>query len=485
MYDLWYWFILLFRYAANSFLGYYFAKGFLQPKLKGRAASVMCVFSLTVIQLASYFPFVFFYRNRFDIFFYILVYLLGLILILRLFFKGSWNRILFCAFAVCGGRELMVSILHVFDYCFMLTLWDMAVVLFEESCPEYYAAYREQIFMWFDIADSILAVTVYILIYNIYLRLIKKSFENKTAAFSRYENMLLILPFISSVCISVMIKMMNQYVSTTYGEFFEKVSGGEYFVIMEEYFLSSFWILMSDICLMLTNVAYIKIFQRLADYNSEKEKTRMLENQVRETEKEVKEIQDIYADIRGLRHDMKNNLESISLYIQRKYGDDKELSDYLGTMTETVNRLDFSHNTGNGITDIILAQKTAEAAKRGIALTHSFAFPTKKTIDAYHVGIILNNALQNSIEACENEQEKEIYLCSYSKGSLYFIKCQNSFTGRLDFDKNSGLPLTEKENKSVHGIGLSNIKRCAEKYRGDIDIAAENGKFTLTVMLHT
>ncbi|HBH94450.1 MAG TPA: hypothetical protein DDX91_01770, partial [Ruminococcaceae bacterium] len=95
---------------------------------------------------------------------------------------------------------------------------------------EYYAAYREQIFMWFDIADSILAVTVYILIYNIYLRLIKKSFENKTAAFSRYENMLLILPFISSVCISVMIKMMNQYVSTTYGEFFEKVSGGEYFV---------------------------------------------------------------------------------------------------------------------------------------------------------------------------------------------------------------------------------------------------------------
>lgn len=485
MYDLWYWFIFLFRYAANSLLAYQFAKAFLSPKLKGRAASFLCVFSLTAIQLAAYFPFVFFYRNRFDIILYVLMHLLGLILTLRLFFKGSWSRTLFCAFTLCGGRELMMSVIHVFDYCFMLTLWDMAVVFFEESFPEYYAAHREQIFMWFDIADSILAVTVYIVIYNTYLRLIKRSFENKTAAFSRYENMLLILPFISSVCISVMTKMMNQYVSTTYGEFFEKVSGGEYFVIMEEYFLSSFWILMSDICLMLTNVAYIKIFQRLADYNSEREKTRMLENQVRQTEKEIKEVQDIYTDIRGLRHDMKNSLESISLYIQRKYGEDKELSDYLGTMTNTVNRLDFSQNTGNGITDIILAQKTAEAAKRGITLTHSFAFPQKGTVDAYHIGIILNNALQNAVEACENEEEKEIYLCSYSRGSLYFIKCQNTFTGQLDIDKNSGLPLTKKENRSDHGIGLSNIKRCAEKYKGDMDFSAENGEFTLTVMLHT
>lgn len=485
MYDIWYWFIFLFRYAANSLLGYYFAKAFLQPKIKGKASVLLCFFSLMAIQLAAYFPFVFYYQNRFDIIFYVLVYLLGLIFLLRLFFKGSWQRILFCAFAVCGGRELMVSVLHVFDYCFMLTLWDIAIGFFEEAHPEYYAAHQEQIFMWLDIADSILATAVYIILYHIYLRLIKRSFENKKAAFSRYENMLLILPFMSSVCISVMIKMMNQYVSTTYMDFFEKVSRGEYFVIMEEYFLSSFWILASDIFLMLTNIAYIKIFQRLADYNTEKEKTRMLENQVEQTEKEVKEIQDIYTDIRGLRHDMKNNLESISLYIGRKYGDDKELSDYLGAMTDTVHRLDFSQNTGNGITDIIIAQKAAEAAKKGIALSHSFTFPQKNTIDAYHIGIILNNALQNAIEACENEAEKEIYLCSYMKGSLYFIKCQNSFTGQLLLDKHSGLPLTEKENKSVHGLGLSNIKRCAGKYKGDMDISAEKGKFTLTVMLHT
>ncbi len=485
MYDFWHWFVLIVRYAANSFLGYSFAKAFLQPKLRGNVSALPFVFSLIIIQLAAYFPFVLYYRNHYDIIFYVLAYLAGLVLILKLLFKGNWGRILFCAFCICSGRELMVSLIHILDYCFLLSLWNMGIGFFEKNNPQFYALHQEQIFMWFDIIDTILAVTAYILLYRAYLRLIRKSFDNKNAAFSRYENVLLNLPFMLSVCISVMIKMVNQYASTTYADFFEKVSREEYFIIMEDYFISSFWIFVSDIFLILTNIAYTKIFQRLADYNSEKEKNRMLANQVEQTEKEVKEIEDIYTDIKGLRHDMKNHLESISLYIGRKYGEDKELNDYLGKMTDTVHRLDFSENTGNGITDIIIAQKTAEAAKKGIVITHDFTFPQKTTIDAYHIGIILNNALQNAIEACEKEQQKEIYLCSYSKGSLYFIKCQNSFTGSLKLDKNSALPLTQKENKSLHGLGLANIKRCAEKYMGDIDISAENGKFTLTVMLRT
>lgn len=485
MYDYWGWLCLIMRFCANSALAYSFAGAFLQPKLKIRTTFILSTLSLTVIQSAVYVPFGFFFNSLSDVIFYVLFYLAGLILTLKLFFKDTWGRVLFCAFCICSGRELIWSILHVFDYCFMLTLWNYAVGFLEENHPEYYAANQEMLFFWFDFADSLISLAVYIILYRLYLRLIERSFLNKTAAFSRYENILLILPFLSSICIFIAVKVMNQYHSITYAEFFVKVPREEYWNYMADYFISSFWMLIKDICLASANVAYIRIFQRLSDYNGEKEKNRMLANQVEQTEKDVKEIEGIYADIKGLRHDMKNHLESISLYIGRKYGEDKELTNYLGQMTDTVRRLEFSENTGNGITDIIIAQKTAEAAKKGIILTHNFSFPLKSAIDAYHIGIILNNALQNAIEACERESEKEIYLCSYLKGSLYFIKCQNSFTGHLNIDKNSGLPLTQKENKAIHGLGLSNIKRCAEKYMGGVDISDGEGKFTLTVMLHS
>ena len=108
----------------------------------------------------------------------------------------------------------------------------------------------------------------------------------------------------------------------------------------------------------------------------------------------------------------------------------------------------------------------------------------------YDVGIILNNALENAIEAVTLiESDKYISLHSYMKGSLFFIEVKNNFFGQLIADKESGLPQSNKVNKKYHGMGLVNIQRCARKYGGDIDIviaSSEQGQqiFNLTVMLN-
>lgn len=50
------------------------------------------------------------------------------------------------------------------------------------------------------------------------------------------------------------------------------------------------------------------------------------------------------------------------------------------------------------------------------------------------------------------------------------------------------MPATTKENKAHHGIGLENITRCAQKYKGSMDIEVVKGekrqRFRLTVMLY-
>ena len=49
------------------------------------------------------------------------------------------------------------------------------------------------------------------------------------------------------------------------------------------------------------------------------------------------------------------------------------------------------------------------------------------------------------------------------------------------------IPITSKKDKRVHGIGLSNIQKCARKYMGDLDIEirSDDGRkwFMLTVMM--
>ncbi len=97
--------------------------------------------------------------------------------------------------------------------------------------------------------------------------------------------------------------------------------------------------------------------------------------------------------------------------------------------------------------------------------------------------MILNNALQNAIENVEKEKMKQISILSYRRKNAYIIEICNSFTGSLQWDAESGLPVTAKEKPEGHGYGLSNIRRMAGKYAGDIDITLKNGKFCLCIML--
>ena len=62
------------------------------------------------------------------------------------------------------------------------------------------------------------------------------------------------------------------------------------------------------------------------------------------------------------------------------------------------------------------------------------------------------------------------------------IEFVNSFTGNMQWDPESGLPVTLKKAHG-HGYGLSNIRRVACKYAGDIAIDIKDGKFCLSVML--
>lgn len=84
-------------------------------------------------------------------------------------------------------------------------------------------------------------------------------------------------------------------------------------------------------------------------------------------------------------------------------------------MEETVSRLDFGYQTGNPITDIIIHQKKQEADRAGVKFSVDFSYPKELQIDVYDIGVILNNALENAIEAAAwLNRNKYVSLHSYA-----------------------------------------------------------------------
>ena len=395
------------------------------------------------------------------------------------FFRKSASIQLFVCFSFVAGKEIVKYIASVLNVALgvvgsncMNTLIMQGEIV---TSTQVEVANNIMIFIM-----SFASAILYALILGIYLLLINKKYVRKEYQLQVRENVFLILPSIAAICISITLKMM---VIT--------VENGTTTLIYDTVPATLFWIPVICVLLLGAVIANVILFQNVVQYHEENRKRTLLENQIQQMQKEVQEIQDIYADMRGLRHDLRGHINNITQYVKKQNNADaEELNDYIRNMEETVSRLDFGCQTGNPITDIIIHQKKQEADRAGIKFSVDFNYPKELQIDVYDIGVILNNALENAIEAATLlERDKYVSLHSYVKGNLFFVEVENSFARDVVMNKESGLPESSKSNKKFHGMGLTNIQRCARKYKGDIDIVIGTSKqeqqiFNLTIMLN-
>ena len=463
-------------YLVDSILSGIYSQGFLKEKYGKKAVLAVWGAAFFLIQIAVYEIL----DNRFPIneVVGIIVNVCVLLFMQFFLFEKDMQKQVFVAFSFVAGKESIKYIVSVFSIAFT-GLWNKT---FDILLAKSVSNTLDKLYHWTHISVIVIAVICvlfYAFLLSIYLFLISRKFVNKDYLLQVQENIFLVLPCVAALCISVTIKMM-----------ITSVENGMTVIIYDTVPATRFWIPVICVLLLSAIVASVILFQKLVQYNEETGKRAILENQVWQMQKEIVEIQDIYTDMRGLRHDMRSHIANISLLVKNVAGSvNEELESYIGKMEETVSKLDFTYQTGNPITDIIIHQKGLEAEKKQIQFKVDFAYPPNLLIDIYDIAVILNNALENAIEACpKTEGNKQIKLHSYVKGSLFFIEIENDFSEDIIIEKESGLPVSSKESGKLHGIGISNIQRCAKKYKGDIDIEISDTdgrkKFSLTVMMN-
>ena len=463
-------------YLVDSILSGIYSQGFLKEKYGKKAILAVWGAAFFLIQIAVYEIL----DNRFPIneVVGIIVNVCVLLFMQFFLFEKDMQKQVFVAFSFVAGKESIKYIVSVFSIAFT-GLWNKT---FDILLAKSVSNTLDKLYHWTHISVIVIAVICvlfYAFLLSIYLFLISRKFVNKDYLLQVQENIFLVLPCVAALCISVTIKMM-----------ITSVENGMTVIIYDTVPATRFWIPVICVLLLSAIVASVILFQKLVQYNEETGKRAILENQVWQMQKEIVEIQDIYTDMRGLRHDMRSHIANISLLVKNVAGSvNEELESYIGKMEKTVSKLDFTYQTGNPITDIIIHQKGQEAEKKQIQFKVDFAYPPNLLIDIYDIAVILNNALENAIEACrKTEGNKQIKLHSYVKGSLFFIEVENDFSEDIIIEKESGLPVSSKESGKLHGIGISNIQRCAKKYKGDIDIEISDTdgrkKFSLTVMMN-
>ena len=195
-------------------------------------------------------------------------------------------------------------------------------------------------------------------------------------------------------------------------------------------------------------------------------------------EKQVREIQNMYRQVRGWRHDYRNHINNMK--IQLSEGNYDKLSDYLNELADDLDTVDTVIKTGNVMADAILNSKLNVAEKMNIKLNVKANVPDKLPMSDVELCSMLGNILDNAVEACGTLPEEERFMRVYIgklKGQLY-LSVQNS-AGKVRKSKNTYLSTKDGE----HGYGLFRIDRVAKKYGGYVNRQNEEGVFATEILV--
>ena len=222
----------------------------------------------------------------------------------------------------------------------------------------------------------------------------------------------------------------------------------------------------------------IVMFQNWKEMQEEQRGQELVLNQISDMKKHIEEVEKLYRDIRSMRHDMGNHIQTLEHLVAHNNMDDA--TEYLEHLKNEWDEVSPEIKTGSPVIDVILMEKLREAKERQIRFLSDFHYPQNTKLNAFDLSVIMNNALNNCMENVSGD-DPYISISSFRKNSIFMITIKNSFGGQLNFG-GSDLPETTKSGRE-HGMGLNNIRRVARMYMGDISLEQRNEEVILSIMM--
>ena len=212
-------------------------------------------------------------------------------------------------------------------------------------------------------------------------------------------------------------------------------------------------------------------------YMEKREREERIQREV--LEKQFVYYQDKQKDeerVRSIYHDMKNHL--LVLEHQSHSPETAEMVEKLQRDVESY--ADYVH-TGNDFLDVILKDKAGIAREKQIDFSVAVDMQEVDFIEPLDISTIFGNGLDNAIEASEHlpDAQRVIQVKAGRVQNFLSIMMENNCQEESGQKKRR----SSKEDDYFHGFGISNMKKAAEQYGGQLTIKCEDGKFTLNILI--
>ena len=193
-----------------------------------------------------------------------------------------------------------------------------------------------------------------------------------------------------------------------------------------------------------------------------------------------REVENMYRQIRGWRHDYRNHIQMMKVLAAN--GDLDALKSYLDELDTDLNTVDTVVKTGNPMADAILNSKISLARSRNIPVQVDAHIPVKLKMSELDLCCITGNLFDNAMEAslALPEEKRMIRVYMDMKGTQLYISFTNFTAGKKLLRVGRGFTTTKGEG---HGFGLVRMDDIVARCDGYLSRNSEDGAFTTEILI--
>ncbi len=336
-------------------------------------------------------------------------------------------------FRIIFSTKISTALFHTILFISVMAISEIAII---NSCSVLFNDFDA---MFTDINAYIFVITTSKLIYASVMLLIKKLCANKlnNAEKDNFYWVLFLFPLISAV-ISFL---------------FFFIAGNLAISDLARIFISGIFIF-----LLFADLIIFLIYDIANKNKAELYELKTIKLQQEIDEKYFDAIEQSQEEIRHFSHDMKNHL------LQIRYLEDvKEMHRYLDNIIEDVEKISYVKISSNKMLNLIISKYSAICEKKNIKFTPEVKLASLHYVDDVDLSTLLNNLLDNAVEAADMTENGFIELKIFSKNSNFDgIIIKNSCnTPPKHINKEL---ITSKKDKLLHGLGMSIVKKVLKKY---------------------
>lgn len=232
--------------------------------------------------------------------------------------------------------------------------------------------------------------------------------------------------------------------------------------------------------ILLINLLIFYLYDALAGAYVKLEKGAIFERQLAIYSNQLNVMMQSEEKMTALRHDMKHHLNELSIIAARNQ--DREVINYIQDMYTYFGNPHEYIKSGNNEVDSLMNYMLNKAENVLEKVEYEVNVPKELEIRLFDLTIVIGNLLENAIDAAKDSQEKWMEVSVNFEQGMLFIRIRNSYDNAVQ--KQGDIYITTKKKTQEHGIGLQNVRKVVDNYKGEMQISDQNNIFDVKLILY-